>query len=99
VRRRSPRYFDLLVFLIERRTGPCIGARSRSDLSDVVASDSALSRAVHDAGARRDSRATVRPPMSRRYRFVFPRSSKDDDADWPAAPIEHEPRTSHGNDP
>jgi DNA-binding winged helix-turn-helix (wHTH) protein len=80
-----PRYFDLLVFLIERRHE----AVHRRDIfdhvwNDVVVSDSALSQAIRTI--RRtlgdDSREPrfVRTVSRHGYRFVFPDVSEEDDA-------------------
>lgn len=80
-----PRYFDLLVFLVERRSE----AVHRRDIfdqvwSDVVVSDSALSQAIRTI--RRvlgdDSRAPrfVRTVSRHGYRFVFADVVEEDDA-------------------
>ncbi len=86
-----PRYFDLLVFLIERRSE----AVHRRDIfdriwSDVVVSDSALSQAIRTI--RRvlgdDSREPryVRTVSRHGYRFVFPDVvEEDDEGAWPSA--------------
>ena len=83
-----PRYFDLLVFLIERRSE----AVHRRDIfdriwSDVVVSDSALSQAIRTI--RRvlgdDSREPrfVRTVSRHGYRFVFTDViEEDDEGDW-----------------
>jgi DNA-binding winged helix-turn-helix (wHTH) protein len=83
-----PRYFDLLVFLIERRSE----AVHRREIferiwSDVVVSDSALSQAIRTI--RRvlgdDSREPrfVRTVSRHGYRFVFAEViEEDDDGDW-----------------
>ena len=83
-----PRYFDLLVFLIERRSE----AVHRREIferiwSDVIVSDSALSQAVRTI--RRvlgdDSREPrfVRTVSRHGYRFVFAEViEEDDDGDW-----------------
>jgi DNA-binding winged helix-turn-helix (wHTH) protein len=83
-----PRYFDLLVFLIERRSE----AVHRRDIfdriwSDVVVSDSALSQAIRTI--RRvlgdDSREPrfVRTVSRHGYRFVFADVvEEDDEVDW-----------------
>jgi DNA-binding winged helix-turn-helix (wHTH) protein len=83
-----PRYFDLLVFLIERRHE----AVHRRDIfdrvwNDVVVSDSALSQAVRTI--RRtlgdDSREPrfIRTVSRHGYRFVFPDVvEEDDDEEW-----------------
>src|SRR5262245_39231223 len=81
-----PRYFDLLVFLIERRHD----AVHRRDIfdrvwNDVVVSDSALSQAVRTV--RRafvdDSREPrfIRTVSRHGYRFVFPDVIEEDDGD------------------
>ena len=84
-----PRYFDLLVFLIERRHE----AVHRRDIfdrvwSDVVVSDSALSQAIRTI--RRtlgdDSREPrfIRTVSRHGYRFVFPDVLEEQDGDeWP----------------
>src|SRR5436309_4740040 len=84
-----PRYFDLLVFLIERRHE----AVHRRDIfdgvwDDVVVSDSALSQAIRTI--RRtlgdDSREPrfIRTVSRHGYRFVFPDIlEEDDDDEWP----------------
>ncbi len=83
-----PRYFDLLVFLVERRSE----AVHRREIferiwSDVIVSDSALSQAVRTI--RRvlgdDSREPrfVRTVSRHGYRFVFADViEEDDDGDW-----------------
>jgi DNA-binding winged helix-turn-helix (wHTH) protein len=96
-----PRYFDLLVFLVERRHE----AVHRRDIfdrvwSDVVVSDSALSQAIRTI--RRtlgdDSREPrfIRTVSRHGYRFVFPDVVEEDDRDQPigdtlAAPIHADP--------
>jgi DNA-binding winged helix-turn-helix (wHTH) protein len=90
-----PRYFDLLVFLIERRSE----AVHRREIferiwSDVIVSDSALSQAIRTI--RRvlgdDSREPrfVRTVSRHGYRFVFSEVIEEEDADWqdqqPSAP-------------
>jgi DNA-binding winged helix-turn-helix (wHTH) protein len=86
-----PRYFDLLVFLIERR-GEAVHRRDIHDRiwHDVIVSDSALSQAVRTI--RRvlgdDSREPrfVRTISRHGYRFVFADViEEDDDGEWPAA--------------
>lgn len=86
-----PRYFDLLVFLVEHRNQ----AVHRRDIfdriwSDVVVSDSALSQAIRTI--RRvlgdDSREPrfVRTVSRHGYQFVFAEVIEEDDvAEWPAA--------------
>ena len=86
-----PRYFDLLVFLVERRH-EAVHRRSIFDRvwSDVIVSDSALSQAIRTL--RRtlgdDSREPrfIRTVSRHGYRFVFPDviEEPDDDA-WPLA--------------
>jgi DNA-binding winged helix-turn-helix (wHTH) protein len=87
-RRLIPRYFDLLVFLIERRHE----AVHRRDIfdgvwNDVVVSDSALSQAIRTI--RRtlgdDSREPrfIRTVSRHGYRFVFPDVLEEDDGEWP----------------
>ena len=86
-----PRYFDLLVFLIERR-GEAVHRRDIFDRiwSDVIVSDSALSQAIRTI--RRvlgdDSREPrfVRTVSRHGYRFVFTDVvEEDDEGDWKVA--------------
>jgi len=93
-----PRYFDLLVFLVERRSE----AVHRREIferiwSDVIVSDSALSQAIRTI--RRvledDSREPrfVRTVSRHGYRFVFADVvEEDDEGDWqsdrPVAPVQ-----------
>ena len=86
-----PRYFDLLVFLVERR-GEAVHRRDIFDRiwSDVVVSDSALSQAVWTI--RRvlgdDSRESrfVRTVSRHGYRFVFADVvEEEDEGEWPVA--------------
>lgn len=94
-----PRYFDLLVYLIERRSE----AVHRRDIfdriwTDVVVSDSALSQAIRTI--RRVLEDDPREPrfvrtVSRHgYQFVFEDLvEEDDDGEWPVAeatPARHE---------
>jgi DNA-binding winged helix-turn-helix (wHTH) protein len=88
-----PRYFDLLVFLIEHR-GEAVHRRDIFDRvwSDVVVSDSALSQAIRTI--RRvlgdDSRAPrfVRTVSRHGYRFVFADVvEEDDEGEWQAAEV------------
>jgi DNA-binding winged helix-turn-helix (wHTH) protein len=83
-----PRYFDLLVFLIERR-GEAVHRRDIFDRvwTDVIVSDSALSQAIRTI--RRvlgdDSREPrfVRTVSRHGYQFVFADvAEEDDEADW-----------------
>jgi DNA-binding winged helix-turn-helix (wHTH) protein len=83
-----PRYFDLLVFLIERR-GEAVHRRDIFDRvwTDVIVSDSALSQAIRTI--RRvlgdDSREPrfVRTVSRHGYQFVFPDVVEEhDDAEW-----------------
>ena len=92
-----PRYFDLLVFLVERRH-QAVHRREIFDRvwSDVIVSDSALSQAIRTI--RRALDDDPRDPrfirtMSRHgYRFVFPDvAEEDDDGAWPAAAGTPEP--------
>jgi DNA-binding winged helix-turn-helix (wHTH) protein len=85
-----PRYFDLLVFLIERRH-EAVHRRDIFDCvwSDVVVSDSALSQAIRTI--RRtlgdDSREPrfVRTVSRHGYRFIFPDViEEDDEGAWPS---------------
>jgi DNA-binding winged helix-turn-helix (wHTH) protein len=86
-----PRYFDLLVFLVERR-GEAVHRRDIFDQvwRDVVVSDSALSQAIRTI--RRvlgdDSREPrfVRTVSRHGYQFVFPDVvEEEDNGEWPAA--------------
>src|SRR4026209_2626732 len=83
-----PRYFDLLVFLVERRS-EAVHRREIFDRiwSDVIVSDSALSQAIRTI--RRvledDSREPkfVRTVSRHGYRFVYEEVvEEDDDGDW-----------------
>lgn len=88
-----PRYFDLLVFLVERRHE----AVHRRDIfdrvwSDAVVSDSALSQAIRSirvalGDESRDPRF-IRTVSRHGYRFVFTdvREEEEDDGAWPPAP-------------
>ena len=86
-----PRYFDLLVFLIERR-GEAVHRRDIFDRiwNDVIVSDSALSQAIRTI--RRvlddDSREPrfVRTVSRHGYQFVFADvAEEDDEGDWERA--------------
>jgi DNA-binding winged helix-turn-helix (wHTH) protein len=92
-----PRYFDLLVFLVEHR-GEAVHRRDIFDRiwSDVIVSDSALSQAIRTI--RRvlgdDSREPrfVRTVSRHGYQFVFADVVEEEDAgDWP---ITDSPRTA-----
>jgi DNA-binding winged helix-turn-helix (wHTH) protein len=86
-----PRYFDLLVFLIERR-GEAVHRRDIFDRiwSDVVVSDSALSQAIRTirrvlGDDSRDPRF-VRTVSRHGYRFVFPDVlEEEDEGEWHGA--------------
>lgn len=87
--RLIPRYFDLLVFLVERRH-EAVHRRDIFDCvwTDVIVSDSALSQAVRTI--RRalgdDSREPrfIRTVARHGYRFVFADVvEEDDNGDWP----------------
>jgi DNA-binding winged helix-turn-helix (wHTH) protein len=87
-----PRYFDLLLLLIERRD-VAVHRREIFDRvwNDVIVSDSALSQAVRTI--RRTLGDDSREPrfittVSRHgYRFIFPEViEEEDDGAWPAAP-------------
>lgn len=103
-----PRYFDLLVFLVERRN-QAVHRREIFDRiwSDVVVSDSALSQAIRTI--RRvlgdDSREPrfVRTVSRHGYQFVFAEvAEEDDEAEWPAAEpsnLAAEVRTESAADP
>ena len=88
-----PRYFDLLVFLIERR-GEAVHRRDIFDRiwSDVIVSDSALSQAIRTI--RRvlddDSREPkfVRTVSRHGYQFVFADvAEEDDEGEWERAEL------------
>jgi len=88
-----PRYFDLLVFLVERR-GDAVHRRDIFDAvwTDVIVSDSALSQAIRTI--RRvlddDSREPrfVRTVSRHGYQFVFTDVFEEDDgADWQSGAI------------
>lgn len=93
-----PRYFDLLVFLVERR-GEAVHRREIFDRiwSDVIVSDSALSQAIRTIRRvldddSRDPRF-IRTVSRHGYRFVFADViEEDDESDWqrdrPAAPVQ-----------
>jgi DNA-binding winged helix-turn-helix (wHTH) protein len=90
-----PRYFDLLVFLVERRH-EAVHRREIFDRvwSDVVVSDSALSQAIRTL--RRTLGEDPREPrfirtVSRHgYRFVFPEViAEEDDEAWPRHTTQH----------
>jgi DNA-binding winged helix-turn-helix (wHTH) protein len=94
--RLIPRYFDLLVLLLERR-GEAVHRRDIRDAvwSDVVVSDGALSQAVRTL--RRalgdDSRepAYIRTVSRHGYRFVFEGVVEEEDATAPPADVAGEP--------
>jgi DNA-binding winged helix-turn-helix (wHTH) protein len=102
-----PRYFDLLVFLIERRQE----AVHRRDIfdgvwNDVIVSDSALSQAIRTI--RRtlgdDSREPrfIRTVSRHGYRFVFPEVLEESDDEWPdggGAPTQPAAATDTAADP
>src|SRR5687767_8089836 len=82
-----PRYFDLLVFLIERR-GEAVHRRDIFDRiwTDVIVSDSALSQAIRTirrvlGDASREPRF-VRTVSRHGYQFVFKDVVEDDDNGW-----------------
>ena len=88
-----PRYFDLLLFLVERR-GDAVHRRDIFDgvWTDVVVSDAALSQAIRTI--RRtlgdDSREPrfVRTVSRHGYSFVFPDVIEEpDEGSWPAAGV------------
>src|SRR5690606_7218118 len=96
--RLIPRYFDLLVFLVERRHE----AVHRRDIfdrvwSDVIVSDSALSQAIRTIrralGDDPREPRFVRTVSRHGYRFVFPDvAEEDDDGAWPSAAPPTEPQ-------
>ena len=84
-----PRYFDLLVFLIEHRH-EAVHRRDIFDIvwNDVVVSDSALSQAIRTIRRtlQDDSREPrfIRTVSRHGYRFVFPDLVEENDGDgWP----------------
>jgi DNA-binding winged helix-turn-helix (wHTH) protein len=84
-----PRYFDLLVFLLERRH-EAVHRRAIFDRvwSDVIVSDSALSQAVRTLRRTLDDDSReprfIRTVSRHGYRFVFPEViEEDDDEAWP----------------
>jgi len=98
-----PRYFDLLVFLIERRHE----AVHRRDIfdrvwSDVIVSDSALSQAIRTLRRTlgddpRDPRF-IRTVSRHGYRFALPDViEEDDDEAWPRAGSTTAPQASPTN--
>src|SRR5205085_4113329 len=103
-----PRYFDLLVFLVEHRHE----AVHRRDIfdrvwSDVIVSDSALSQAIRTirrtlGDDSRDPRF-IRTVSRHGYRFVFPHVLEEEDDDrWPddaRAPALPESATETAVDP
>src|SRR5262245_61024740 len=83
-----PRYFDLLVFLIERR-GEAVHRRDIFDRvwGDVIVSDSALSQAVRTIrrvlGDESREPRFVRTVPRHGYRFVFADViEEDDEGEW-----------------
>src|SRR6478752_6204036 len=97
-----PRYFDLLVFLVERR-GDAVHRRDIFDAvwTDVIVSDSALSQAIRTI--RRvlddDSREPrfVRTVSRHGYQFVFTDVFEEDDgADWQSAAVVQSSVTATG---
>ena len=85
-----PRYFDLLVFLVEHRD-EAVHRRTIFDRvwNDVVVSDSALNQAIRTLRRTlgEDSREPrfIRTVSRHGYRFVFPNVIQEDDDDvWPA---------------
>ena len=87
-----PRYFDLLLLLIERR-GQAVHRREIFDRiwADVSVSDSALSQAVRTIRRTLDDDPReprfIRTVSRHGYRFVFPDviEEEEDDAAWPGA--------------
>jgi DNA-binding winged helix-turn-helix (wHTH) protein len=93
-----PRYFDLLVFLVERR-GEAVHRRDIFDRiwNDVIVSDSALTQAIRTirrvlGDDPRDPRF-IRTVSRHGYRFVFPEVvEEDDEGEWrPAEATAPEP--------
>ena len=100
-----PRYFDLRVFLVERR-GEAVHRRDIFDRiwRDVIVSDSALSQAIRTIRRVLDDDAReprfVRTVSRRGYEFVWPHVIEEDDtAELPAAagPVAAA-RLAHGAD-
>jgi DNA-binding winged helix-turn-helix (wHTH) protein len=86
-----PRYFDLLVLLLERRS-KAVHRREIFDAvwSDVVVSDGALSQAVRTLrralGDDPREPSFIRTVSRHGYRFVFPEvTAQPDDGPWPAS--------------
>jgi len=85
-----PRYFDLLVFLVERR-GEAVHRRDIFDRiwGDVIVSDSALSQAIRTIrrvlGDDARERCFVRTVSRHGYQFVFPVVEENDEEGWPIA--------------
>lgn len=84
-----PRYFDLLVLLVERRH-EAVHRREIFDRvwNDVVVSDSALSQAVRTLRRALDDDSQeprfIRTVSRHGYQFVYPDvTEEDDDASWP----------------
>jgi DNA-binding winged helix-turn-helix (wHTH) protein len=98
-----PRYFDLLVFLIERR-GDAVHRRDIFDRvwGDVIVSDSALSQAIRTIrrvlGDESREPRFVRTVPRHGYRFVFTDViEEDDDGEWRTAePGPREPEAAVG---
>lgn len=103
-----PRYFDLLVFLIERR-GEAVHRRDIFDRvwGDVVVSDSALSQAIRTIrrvlGDESREPRFVRTVSRHGYRFVFADVvEEDDDGEWQignAAPPIHQAQADAAAEP
>jgi DNA-binding winged helix-turn-helix (wHTH) protein len=92
-----PRYFDLLVFLVERRH-EAVHRRAIFDRvwTDVIVSDSALSQAIRTIrralGDDPREPRFVRTVSRHGYQFVCPDvEEEDDEGPWPASPPEGAP--------
>ena len=89
-----PRYFDLLVFLVERR-GDAVHRRDIFDRvwNDVIVSDSALSQAIRTIRRALDDDSRdprfIRTVSRHGYRFVFADVVEEaDDGEWPQPALE-----------
>ena len=88
-----PRYFDLLVFLIERRHEAVHAARFDRVWNDVIVSDSALSQAIRTLRRALDDDPReprfIRTVSRHGYQFVFTNVVEESDSDGgvPRAPL------------
>src|SRR5918993_2214382 len=99
-----PRYFDLLVFLIERR-GDAVHRRDIFDRvwGDVIVSDSALSQAIRTIrrvlGDESREPRFIRTVPRHGYRFVFSEVIEEDDANDAAELVATPPAPSRETPP